>query len=199
MNKLRVLVACEFSGIVREAFKARGHDAWSCDLLPTEQPGNHIQDDAIKVAYQGNWDLMIAHPPCTYLSNVGVQHLHKNLSRWPLLWKARLFFLLMWRAPITMKAIENPIPHRYAELPQYGKIIQPFMFGEKAQKKTALWLKGVPPLMATLIQEDRGEKYIGTDGKSNGSMWYMRQTIRDGHARSRTFQGIANAMAEQWG
>ena len=195
---MKVLVACEFSGIVREAFRARGHDAWSCDLLPTEQPGNHIKGDVLKVLNDG-WDLMIAHPPCTYLANSGVQHLHKDKTRWAKMEDAREFFLKILEARIRKIAIENPIPHGYAMLPPYSQIIHPYQHGHEVQKKTCLWLKNLPPLMATALV-GKGEKYIGKNGKSNGSKWYQLPPSGERWKhRSKTFQGIASAMAEQWG
>lgn len=195
---MRVLVACEFSGIVRDAFAARGHDAWSCDLLPTERPGNHIQGDVLEVLGDG-WDLMIAHPPCTYLANSGVQHLGKVAKRWFQMIEARKFFLAVLTAPIDRIAVENPIPHSFAELPPYSQIVQPFFFGDEVQKKTCLWLRGLPPLMSTLIV-GRGEQYIGKNGKPNGSKWYQLPPSGDRWKhRSKTFPGIAAAMAEQWG
>lgn len=197
-NNMRVLVACEFSGIVRDAFIACGHDAVSCDLLPSERPGPHIQGDVLAILNDG-WDMMIAHPPCTYLANSGVQHLHKKVGRWDQMKIGRAFFMALYNAPIERKAIENPIPHHYAELPPYSQIIHPWMFGDRYMKKTCLWLKGLPPLFSTDVVE-KGEKYIMANGKSNGSKWYQLAPGKDRWAtRSRTFQGIANAMASQWG
>lgn len=195
---MRVLVACEFSGIVRDAFAARGHDTWSCDLLPTERPGNHIQGDVLQVLDDG-WDLMIAHPPCTYLANSGVQHLHKQVGRWDKMLAGKDFFLALLNAEIPMVCVENPIPCRYAELPRYDQIVEPWMFGESTMKKTCLWLKGLPRLNPTQIVE-KGRHYIGTDGKPNGSEWYQLAPSKDRwKTRSRTFSGIASAMAAQWG
>lgn len=194
---MRVLVACEFSGIVRDAFAKRGHDAWSCDLLETERPGQHIQGDVLEVLDDG-WDLMIAHPPCTYLANSGVQHLHKDDSRWSKLLRAAIFFQSLIGAPIKRVAIENPIPHKYAPIPRYHQTIQPYQFGHEAQKKTCLWLYSLPPLVSTKLS-GKGEVHI-YKGKSNGSKWYQYASGKDRwKIRSRTFQGIADAMAEQWG
>lgn len=196
---MKVLIACEFSGIVREAFRKRGHDAWSCDYLDTEIPGNHYQGPVEMGTLDLGWDLMIAHPPCTYLANSGVQHLHKDKSRWDKLKEAEKFFMILLNAPIPKIAIENPIPHGYAKIPKYHQIIHPWMFGEDAQKKTCLWLKKLPPLMGTIIA-GKGERYIDKNGKKNGSKWYQLAPSSDRWKhRSRTFQGIANAMAEQWG
>jgi len=178
-----------------------GHDAWSCDLLPTEIPGNHIQEDVLSYNIMNDrWDLMIAHPPCTYLANSGVQHLHKQLGRWELMEEAKQFFMLLLNAPINKICVENPVPHGYAKLPKYTQIVQPYMFGQEAQKKTCLWLKNLPNLEATNIVY-KGKVYIGKNGKSNGSEWYQLLTPNGERwkNRSRTFQGIADAMAEQWG
>jgi hypothetical protein len=198
-EEMKVLVACEFSGVVREAFAAKGHDAWSCDLLPTEIPSEkHIQGDVLKVLDCG-WDLMIAHPPCTYLANSGVQHLERDWSRHGKLKDSREFFIALLKAKIRRIAIENPIPHKYADLPKYSQIIQPYQFGHEVQKKTCLWLKNLPRLKSVELVS-KGECYIGRDGKSNGSKWYQLSPSKDRwKIRSRTFQGIANAMAEQWG
>lgn len=180
---MRVLVACEFSGIVRDAFIAKGHDAWSCDLLPPERPGPHIQDDVLKHLDEG-WDIMIAHPPCTYLANSGLQHLHKDNTRWERLKEGRDFFLKLWLCDIPRVAVENPVPHKYAALPAYCQIIHPWLFGERVMKKTCLWLRGLPPLFATGWMVDHGERYFRKDR---------------GKLRSITSKGIAQAMADQWG
>lgn len=196
---MRVLVACEYSGTVRDSFRALGHDAWSCDILPTDaDPTYHYQCDIRKVLGSG-WDMMIAHPPCTYLANSGVCHLHKTPLRYGLMDEARTFFMMLLDCGIPKICVENPVPHGYAKLPKYTQIVQPFYFGESAQKKTCLWLKGLPPLVATNIV-DSGEKYIGKDGKSNGSKWYQLPPSEDRwKLRSKTFKGIADAMASQWG
>lgn len=195
---MRILVACEFSGVVRDAFRKRGHDAWSCDIIPTDaDPTYHIQGNVLEILDHG-WDMMIAHPPCTYLANSGVQHLHKDPARWAKMEAAREFFFKMLNAPIPKICVENPVPHKYAKLPPYSQIVQPYYFGERVQKKTCLWLKNLPLLQPTNIV-DKGEVYIGKDGKSNGSKWYQLPPSRDRQKiRSKTFQGIAEAMAEQW-
>lgn len=192
----RVLIACEFSGIVREAFRKRGHDAWSCDLLPTEIPGAHIQADAILVAYSGQWDMMIAHPPCTYLSNAGARHLYPgkilNQDRLKLGLEAKSFFEKLLNAPIQKIAVENPIPSSVFNIPRYSQVIQPFHFDHDVQKKTCLWLKNLPPLMATIITSDRqSTKVVGN--------WFNKGGKERQKNRAKTFQGIADAMADQWG
>ncbi|MCP5016926.1 MAG: hypothetical protein GY938_16910 [Ketobacter sp.] len=197
MKKLRVLIACEFSGVVRDAFAAKGHDAWSCDVLPTEQPGQHIRGDVLEIL-DGGWDMMIAHPPCTYLANSGVQHLHKERGRWDKMITAKRFFYSILQAPIKHICIENPVPHSYANLPSYTQIIEPYEHGHEVTKKTCLWLKNLPLLSPTNIV-DRGARYIGKDGKSNGAAWYQLAPSADRwKIRSRTFEGIAQAMSNQW-
>lgn len=195
---MKVLIACEFSGIVREAFKANGHDAWSCDLLDTEINGNHIKGNVLEILNDG-WDLMIAHPPCTYLANSGVQHLHKDKTRWHKMYSAVRFFKTLLYFNIDRICIENPVPHGYARLEKYTQIIQPWQHGHACMKRTCLWLKNLPKLKPSNIV-DEGEKYIGKNGKSNGSKWYQLPPSKDRWKhRSKTFQGIANAMADQWG
>lgn len=189
---MKVLVACEFSGIVREAFRKRGHDAWSCDLLPTEILGNHIQDDVI-IHIQGNsegWDLMIAHPPCTFLANSGVQWLHVSKTRWRDMLLACAFFNKLKNCAIPKIAIENPIPHKYARrhIGEYTQLIQPWQFGHGETKATCLWLKNLPPLKPTKIVEGR-----------EGRVWKEAPNPERWKNRSRTYLGIAEAMAEQWG
>jgi hypothetical protein len=192
---MRVLVACEFSGIVRDAFIAKGHDAWSCDLLPTEKPGHHIQGDVLEVLDDG-WDMMIAHPPCTYLSNAGARFLYPkgilNKDRLALADEAKLLFMQLYDANIDKICIENPIPTRIIGLPPYTQVIQPWYFGHKIQKKTCLWLKNLPPLMPTeLWSKPESTKIAGN--------WFNKGGKERQKNRAKTFQGIANAMADQWG
>lgn len=201
-NRMKVLIACEESGTIVEAFRNLGFtNVWSCDILPTsgKYPEWHIQDDVLKHLDDG-WDLMIAHPPCTYLANSGVQHLKDNEERKKLMREAREFFMKLLNAPIEKIAVENPVPHKYADLPKYSQIIQPYEHGHEVMKKTCLWLKNLPLIKPTKIV-GKGKKYIMKNGKSNGSYWYQRLTPGKNRAviRSRTFPGIAKAMAEQWG
>ena len=182
---MRVLVACEFSGRVRDAFLARGHDAYSCDLLPSNGP--HYQGDVFDVAYEG-WDLMIAHPPCTYLCNSGVRWLKNSNQRVENMWEASKFFQKLWCLPIPKICIENPIPHRYGNLPKYTQIIQPWQFGHGETKATCLWLKDLPALEPTRVVKGRkGKIHLMSPGPDRGRL------------RSITYQGIANAFAAQWG
>lgn len=192
---MRVLVACEFSGIVRDAFAARGHDAWSCDLLPTEKPGNHIQDDVLKHLDEG-WDLMIAHPPCTYLSNAGARFLYPkgilNRDRLAQGLEAKKFFVQLLNAPILKIAVENPNPSSIFELPRYNQIIQPHEYGHPFTKRTCLWLKNLPVLLPMEIAPQiESTKVAGN--------WFNKGGKERQKNRAKTFPGIARAMAEQWG
>lgn len=185
---MRVLVGCEFSGIVRDAFSALGHDAWSCDILPSESPGNHFQCD-VRDVLDMNWDIGIFHPPCTRLCNSGVRWLaERNL--WQEMQEAAEFFKLILKAPIKKKAIENPIPHKYALSiigRKYDQIIQPHQFGHGETKATCLWLENLDKLLPTNQVEGREQRIHLMSPGSNRS-----------HERSRFFPGIANAMAVQW-
>ena len=181
---MRVLVACEFSGAVREAFRARGHDAWSCDLLETEIPGQHIVGDVLGVIGDG-WDLMIAHPPCTHLAVSG--------ARW---WKdkqqeqadALEFVRALMAAPIDRIALENPISKISSAIRKPDQIVQPWQFGHGETKATCLWLKGLPKLQPTDVVEGREPK-----------VHHMAPGPNRWRERSRTYSGIAKAMAQQWG
>jgi len=193
---MKVLVACEFSGRVRDAFRKRGHYAVSCDELPTESTkAYHVIGDVLDFLDSG-WDLMIAHPPCTRLCNSGVRWL-KELNLWEDLYFAISFFNLLQDAPIPKIAIENPIPHKYAVngvgarskgIGKYDQIIQPWQFGHGETKATCLWLKGLPKLKPTNIVDGREAR-----------IHKMSPSKNRGRLRSLTFQGIADAMAEQWG
>lgn len=197
MNSLRVLVACEFSGTVRDAFTALGHDATSCDLLPTETPGQHYQGDVFNIIDQG-WDLLIGHPPCTYLTNSGVRWLHSDPQRWQHLIDGAVFFRRLLEAPIPRVAIENPIMHRYATKivgRKHDQLIQPWMFGHPEQKGTGLWLRGLPPLIGT---EDVRAVMDHLPERERSRIHYMPQTKDRSKLRSVTYAGIAAAMAAQW-
>ena len=192
---MKVLIACEYSGTVRDAFIARGHDALSCDILPTDKPGPHYQGDVLDIIDDG-WDLMIAHPPCTYLCVPGAHYLHTRPERWRQMELAKEFFMKLVDSKIPKKCIENPVPHRYADLPKYSQIIHPWQFGHELSKRTCLWLHGLPNLTPTKIMEFKGERYKRKDGSSSNSKWYASSNA---HKRSKTFDGIAQAMADQWG
>lgn len=207
---MRVLVACEYSGAVRDAFLALGHDAMSCDLLPTDAAGPHYQGDLFDVIGDG-WDLMVAHPPCTYLCNSGVRWLtdgykagdvakmRRSLDRWPEMIEAASFFRRLLEAPIPRVAVENPIMHGHAAKivgERQTQVVQPWMFGHPEKKGTGLWLRGLPPLMAT----DDVREVMKALPKSVTDRIHMASPSPDRwKLRSTTYAGIAAAMAEQWG
>ena len=188
-----MLVACEFSGIVRDAFATRGHDAWSCDLLPSERPGNHYEGDIRDVLNKG-WDLMIAHPPCTHLAVSGARYFKFKANEQS---EALGFVRLLLDARIQRIALENPISIISSKIRKPDQIIQPWMFGHPESKATCLWLRGLPNLVPTNIlplppsgrwdnQTPSGQNKLGP----SPTRWLER---------SRTYSGIAEAMAKQWG
>lgn len=179
-----MLVACEFSGTVRDAFASRGHDAWSCDLLPTDRPGQHIQGDVLNVLHD-DWDLMIAHPPCTHLAVSGARWFHKKAVEQE---QALDFVRKLMAAPIDRIAIENPVSIISTRIRKPDQIIQPWMFGHGETKATCLWLKNLPPMKPTEIVSGREQK-----------VWRLPPSKDRWKLRSVTYQGIANAMADQWG
>lgn len=181
---MKVLIACEFSGIVREAFKAKGHDAWSCDLLPTEIPGQHIQGD-VEEYLDTRWDMMIAFPPCTHLAVSGARWFKNKQEEQD---RAIVFFERLVEAPILKICIENPIGIMSTEYCKPDQIIQPWQFGHGETKATCLWLKNLPKLNPTNVVDGR-EHRVHREPPGPES-WKNR---------SRTFQGIADAMAMQWG
>lgn len=195
---MRILVACEYSGRVRDAFSRLGHDAMSCDLLPTDSPGAHVQGDVLEILDQG-WDLMIAHPPCTRLANSGVRWLHER-GLWMELEQACTFYEALRDAPIKHKAIENPIMHKYARerLGDVNRhVVQPWWFGEKTFKATGFELIGLEPLEPT--------NKLNPPGKDTAEhkAWSWVHRCPPGpdrwKIRSTTPEGIAEAMAMQWG
>lgn len=196
---MKVLIACEYSGRVRDAFASKGHEVLSCDFEPTETPGNHYQGDIIDVLGDG-WDLMVAHPPCTYLTNSGVCWLHRDPARWEKLDEGAAFFKLLMDAPIEKKCLENPIMHKYAKQrignQKQSQTIQPWMFGHTQQKATCLWLTGLPLLQPT---NDVKREMLALPDKERQKCHYMSPGPNRWKERSRTFLGIANAMAAQWG
>jgi len=185
---MRVLVACEFSGIVREAFKRLGHEAMSCDLLNTEIPGNHYKGD-VRNILDGDWDLLIAHPPCTHLAVSGARWFKDKMEEQE---EALFFVAELMDAPIPRTAIENPIGVISTNIRKPDQIIQPWQFGDPFQKSTCLWLRGLPELLPTKVV-DKGKMQVCKSGKTLPE-WYSNNK----KLRSRTFPGIANAMAEQW-
>jgi hypothetical protein len=200
---MKVLIACEFSGTVREAFKKRGHDAWSCDLLPTEIEGQHYQGDVFDIINDG-WDLMIAHPPCTYLTVSGNKWMKPEFKdRFPDRENQRKeaieFFKKLYNSNIDKICIENPVGVVSTAFMKPTQYIQPYFFGHPEPKKTGLWLKNLPSLIPTKIVEP---EYITgkRDGKKYSRIHYMSvQNVDRWKLRSKTFQGVADAMAEQWG
>lgn len=195
---MRVLIACEFSGRVRESFKAKGHDAWSCDLLPTEIEGQHYQCDIFEVLDNG-WDLMIAHPPCTYLSVSGVHWNKRRPERAKFTEEALEFVRRLLDAPIERIALENPISIISSRIRRPDQIIQPYQFGENASKATCLWLKNLPKLSPTEFVEPRivGGKKRWSNQTDSGQNRLGPSPTRE-KERGRTYWGIAKAMAEQW-
>lgn len=185
---MKVLVACEFSGIVRDAFAAKGNDAWSCDLLPTERPGNHIRGDVLgDVLYNGHtdWDLMIAHPPCTHLAVSGARWFKEKRAEQE---TALNFVRRLMAVSIPRICIENPIGIISTRIGKPDQIIQPWMFGHGETKATCLWLKGLPKLQPTNIVDGREHR-----------IHRMAPGPDRSKERSLTYQGIADAMAAQWG
>lgn len=196
---MRVLVACEYSGAVRDAFIARGHEALSCDLLPTDSPGPHYQGDVMDIINDG-WDLMVAHPPCTYLSVSGMHWTTRGLRDPKLTEDALDFVKLLLNAPIPRIALENPVSVISSRIRKPDQIITPYMFGHDASKKTCLWLKNLPPLQATLVVEPRivdGKKRWGNQTDSGQNK--LAPSADRWKIRSETYSGIAQAMASQWG
>ena len=184
---MKVLVACEYSGIVRDAFTSKGHDAWSCDILPTESPGNHFQGDILEHLNKG-WDLMIAHPPCTHLAVSGARWFTEGKKPWSLQEDALDFVRKLLSAPINKIALENPISVISTKIKKPTQIIQPYQFGHGERKSICLWLKNLPKLNPIKIVSGRQQR-----------IWKMPPSKNRGKLRSLFYTGIAKAMADQWG
>lgn len=208
---MNVLVACEFSGIVCDAFLDAGHHAVSCDFLPTESTKRpewiwgkntfHWQTDVRNLLTpEFHWDLMIAHPPCTYIANSGVSWLHRQEGRWPKMVKGAEFFKMLLDADIAKKCIENPVMHKHAvEIigRRQDQCVQPWWFGHDASKMTCLWLEGLPNLKPTnTVKRPKGEKYANQTPSGQNKLGPSPDRWKE---RSRTYTGIAAAMADQWG
>jgi len=189
MKKLRVLVGCEFSGVVRQAFRDKGHDAWSCDLLPAEDNSPfHIQGDVLAIL-NDNWDLAIFHPPCTHLAVSGARYFKDKQKEQA---EALEFVQLLLDAPISKIALENPVSVISSKIRKPDQIIQPYEYGHRETKKTCLWLKNLPKLIPTKIMEIRNDNLTPSGQNKLGpskDRWKLR---------SRTYSGIGAAMASQW-
>ncbi len=193
---MRVLVACEFSGVVSQAFRDKGHMAISCDLLPNELTGNqfHHQGDVLEILDR-EWDLMIAHPPCTHLAVSGARWFKDKKEEQE---QALGFVKTLLEAPIPRICVENPVSIISSRIRRPDQIIQPWMFGHEATKTTCLWLKNLPLLVPTDIV-GKGERHITKSGKSLPKWYNLPPSEERWAIRSKTFEGIAKAMAEQWG
>ena len=206
MRDMKVLIACEFSGIVRDAFLAKGHDAVSCDLLPSERPGPHYQGDVLDILDDG-WDLLIAHPECRFLANSGAKHLYtgmrkvngRNPDRWTKMRLAAEFFNKLRNCKIPKRAIENPVIHRHAKklVGQQSQLLQPWHHGHKEMKAICLWLEELSPLIPTNIV---GPPPKNPDERKKWAKVHRCPPSPDRwKERSRFYPGVANAMADQWG
>ncbi|KKL97890.1 hypothetical protein LCGC14_1829960 [marine sediment metagenome] len=199
---MRVLICCEFSGIVRDAFKAKGHDAWSCDLLPTEREGQHIQGDVLDILNDG-WDMILAFPPCTYLCVSGIRWIGhpKHPNRRELQRQAIDFFMAFINSKAPKVVVENPISIMSTKYRKPDQIIRPCMFGDDSNKATCLWLRKLPKLKPTNIIEPG--RHISASGRSWDKWFFDTSLISNlaerSKARSRTFQGVADCMAATWG
>lgn len=203
---MKVLVACEYSGRVRDAFRSLGHDAWSCDILPTEaDPTYHIEAPVQSVLHL-EWDLMIGHPPCTFMANSANKHLYigmkkengRNEERWKSMEEGAAFFRMLWEADIPHIALENPVMVGHAQKlvgARFSQSIQPWQFGHPEVKRTCLWLKNLPPLVASNNVYDEMMKL---DYRDRAKVHHEAPGDARWKNRSRTFSGIAEAMADQW-
>ena len=192
---MRILVACEVSGAVRDAFRVLGHDAWSCDILPSDSL-YHIQGDALDVI-GGGWDMMIGHPPCTDLAVSGARWFKQKIADGRQQ-RAIEFARRLWEAPIPLIALENPVSVLASAIRPSDQTIHPWMFGDAFSKATCLWLKGLTPLTPTKIV-DKGDRITYASGKSLPAWYANLSPSNRASLRSKTFPGIANAMASQWG
>lgn len=204
-RRLKVLVACEESQAVAKAFRELGHESYSCDILESTggYPEIHIQGDAIKEAYSGKYDLIIAHPPCTYMSKAGARFMYPTAGnidndRLDLALEAKDFFMSLYNAPCKYIAVENPTPLKCVGLPKHTQAVQPYQFGHPYSKRTLLWLKNLPELEYTNVLE-QWTPYLpsNTGGKKRGQS-FSRGTAKNASEASKTFKGIAEAIASQW-
>lgn len=204
MKRMKILVACEESQAVTKELRSLGHETYSCDIIPCSggHPEWHLQVDALELLKM-EWDMIIAHPPCTYLTNAGARHLWKghqlNQDRYEKGLEAKAFFMAFLNADCPRIAVENPTPSKVFELPKYTQTVQPYEHGHPYTKKTCLWLKGLEPLRPTNVVEPVATwcpsgSYSGKHGEKHRGMF----TTDRAKNRSKTFTGIAKAMAEQW-
>ena len=202
---MKILIACEESQVVCKEFRKLGHEAYSCDILPCSggHPEWHIQGDVLKQLDKG-WDMMIAHPPCTFMSRAGARWMYPtvgniNIDRFNQAIKAKEFFMKLLNANIPLIAVENPTPLKIINLPTHNQAIQPYEYGHEFSKRTLLWLKGLPKLNPTDIKEEH-KPYLpsNTGGKKRGQK-HSSGFIKNQKEASKTFKGIAKAMAKQWG
>ena len=196
---MKVLVACEYSGTVREAFRKKGHDAISCDIIPTEIDGPHYEGDISDILYD-DWDMMIAHPPCTYLSNAGARFLYPggkdkgmNMERYKKGMEGKAFFMKLWEVShIPKVCVENPISSLVYEMPPHTQTIQPWQYGHPFTKATRLWLRNLPALEPTnVVDKAQSTKIPGN--------WFNKGGLDRQKNRAKFFQGWADAMGDQWG
>lgn len=196
---MKILIACEYSGVERDAFTRAGHDAMSCDLLPTESPGNHYQGPVQDLMGE-RFDMVIAHPPCQYLSNSGVRWLYEQEGRWEKMLEGADFFALMFEFNADRLVVENPIQHRYAiERHGMGKpdqYVEPWEHGHTERKATGLWLRGVDPLKPT---NDVWDEMMKLPYGERNRIHYASPGVNRSKIRSKSYSGIAEAMADQWG
>lgn len=202
---MKILIACEESQTVCKAFREKGHEAYSCDIQECSggHPEWHIHGDVLPLLEQ-EWDLIIAHPPCTYLTNGGAVRMYKSkgvidMDRFAKAMEAKEFFMAILNSKCSKIAIENPLPMTCVGLPKYTQIIQPYQFGEPYSKKTCLWLKGLPTLEPTKILTEYQPFINGGGGRLNKPNYKGKRFANGSKNRSKTFEGIAKAMAEQWG
>jgi len=202
---MRVLLACEESQTVTKEFRALGHEAYSCDILPTsgDNPEWHIQGDVIN-HLQNGWDLIIGFPPCTYMTNGGAVRMYPKKGeidpiRYEKAMDAKEFFMAIFNAPVKHVAIENPLPMKIVGLPDRNQLIHPYQFGDPYSKKTCLWLKNLPDLIPTNVLTEYQPFINGGGGRMNRAHYKGKKFAVGSIARSKTFTGIAKAMAEQWG
>jgi len=206
VGKIKVLIACEESQTVCKAFRQLGYEAYSCDLQDCSggHPEWHIKGDALENAYSWKYDLMIAHPPCTYMSKAGARWMYPTAgnideSRLQKAMEAKDFFMKLLNAPIEFIAVENPLPLKVVGLPTPTQIIQPYEYGHPYSKKTLLWLKNLPKLKHTKIVDDYKPYLPSNTGGVNRGQKYSRGIAKNAKESSKTFEGVAMAMAIQWG